>query len=82
MMKRDNDADKMKGILPYPIILSAVKADPDAMAIVVKHYQSYILMLSTKKYIDEKGNSYYGADEEIQERLRSKLIQSVLEFEM
>ena len=31
-----------RGLLPYPVILAATKGDPEAMSIVMQHYQSYI----------------------------------------
>ena len=31
---------------------------------------------------DERGNTYYGIDEDIRDRLRSKLMRAVLSFEV
>ena len=51
----DNDE---RGLLPYPIIIAATKGDPEAMNIVVKHYDSYIASLSMRKLRDDLfGNS-------------------------
>ena len=36
-----------RGLLPYPVILAATKGDPEAMSIVMQHYQSYILGASS-----------------------------------
>jgi len=69
-----------RGLLPYPVILAATKGDPDAMKIVVQHYQSYIAHLSMRKLRDENGNIYYGIDEDLRERLQSKLMRAVLSF--
>lgn len=69
-----------RGLLPYPVILAATKGDPDAMKIVVQHYQSYIAHLSMRKLRDESGNIYYGVDEDLRERLQSKLMRAVLSF--
>ena len=69
-----------RGLLPYPVILAATKGDPDAMKIVVQHYQSYIAHLSMKKIRDESGNTYYGVDEDLRERLQAKLMRAVLSF--
>ena len=66
--------------LPYPVILAATKGDPDAMKIVVQHYQSYIAHLSMRKLRDESGNTYYGIDEDLRERLQAKLMRAVLSF--
>ena len=46
-----------RGLLPYPVILAATKGDPDAMKIVMQHYQSYIAHLSIRKIRDERGNT-------------------------
>lgn len=69
-----------RGLLPYSVILAATKGDPDAMKIVVQHYQSYIAHLSMRKLRDESGNTYYGIDEDLRERLQSKLMRAVLSF--
>lgn len=37
-----NNEKAERGLLPYPVIIAATKGDPEAMAIVVKHYESYI----------------------------------------
>ena len=62
-----------RGLLPYPVILAA-------MSIVMQHYQSYIAHLSIRKIRDERGNTYYGVDEDLRERLQSKLMRAVLSF--
>lgn len=38
-------------------------------------------VLSVRKYRDERGNTYFGIDEDIRDRLRSRLIRAVLDFE-
>ena len=67
-------------LVPYPVIVAATKGDPDAMKIVMQHYQSYIAHLSMKKIRDESGNTYYGVDEDLRERLQAKLMRAVLSF--
>ena len=52
------------------------------MNIVCKHYAGYIAHLSMRKLRDELGNTYYGIDEDIRDRLRSKLMQAVLIFKI
>ena len=74
-----NNPDE-RGLLPYPVILAATKGDPDAMKIVMQHYQSYIAHLSMRKIRDENGNTYYGIDEDLRERLQAKLMRAVLSF--
>ena len=62
--------------LPYPVIIAATKGEPQAMNIVVQHYTGYIARLSMRKLRDERGNTYYGIDEYIRDRPRSKLMQA------
>ena len=69
-----------RGLLPYPVIVAATKGDPDAMAVVIKRYESYIADLSMRKLRDERGNTYWGIDGDIRDRLRSKLMRAVLSF--
>ncbi len=71
-----------RGLLPYTVIIAATKGDPEAMQIVVQHYESYIAFLSMRKLRDDGGNSYYGIDEDIRDRLRSKLMRAVLSFKV
>lgn len=73
----DNNPNE-RGLLPYPVILAATKGDPDAMKIVMQYYASYIAHLSTRKVRDEYGNTYYGIDEDMRERLQAKLMRVVL----
>lgn len=77
-----NNDNAESGLLPYPVIIAATKGDPEAMAIVVKHYESYITSLSMRKLYDERGNVYWGIDEDIRDRLRSHLMRAVLSFKV
>ena len=67
-------------LVPYPIIVAATKGDPEAMKAVVQHFSVYIASLSMRKLYDERGNAYYGVDEDIRERLQAKLMRTVLRF--
>ena len=77
-----NTEQDERGLLPYPVIIAAIKGDPEAMKIVVQHYESYIASLSMRKLRDERGNIYWGIDEDIRDRLRSHLIRAVLSFKV
>lgn len=77
-----NTENDERGLLPYPVIIAAKKGDPEAMKIVVQQYESYIASLSMRKLRDERGNTYYGIDEDIRDRLRSKLMRVVLSFKV
>ena len=67
-------------LVPYPIIVAATKGNPEAMKVVVQHFSGYIASLSMRKLYDERGNAYYGVDEDIRERLQAKLMRTVLRF--
>lgn len=75
-----NTVQDERGLLPYPVIIAATKGDADAMAVVIKRYESTIADLSMRKLRDERGNTYFGIDGDICDRLRSKLMQAVLSF--
>lgn len=78
-MKMNSDFDE-RGLLPYPVIAAATKGDPDAMAIVLRHYEGQISALSIRTLRDERGNTYFGVDQDIYDRIRTRLIRAVLEF--
>ena len=50
------------------------------MKVVLQHYEGFISALSIRKLRDERGNTYYGVDRDIYDRLRSRLIRAVLDF--
>ena len=77
-----NAGQDERGLLLYPVIIAATKGDPDAMAIVIRRYEGEIAGLSMRKLRDERGNTYYGIDEDIRDRLRSKLMRAVLSFKI
>ena len=77
-----NTEQDERGLLPYPVIIAATKGDPEAMNIVMQLYDSEIAYLSMRTLRDERGNTYYGIDEDIRDRLRSHLIRAVLSFKV
>lgn len=81
MTKNSNSDHDERGLLPFPVIIAATKGDPDAMKIVLQNYDAQIAALSVRKYRDERGNTYFGIDEDIRDRLRSRLIRAVLDFQ-
>lgn len=81
MTKNSNSDYDERGLLPFPVIIAATKGDPDAMKIVLQNYDAQIAALSVRKYRDERGNTYFGIDEDIRDRLRSRLIRAVLDFQ-
>lgn len=77
-----NIENDKRGLLPYPVIIAAKKGDTEAIKIVVQHYESYIAILSMRKLRDERGNAYYGIDEDIRDCLRSELMRAVISFKV
>ena len=69
-------------LVPYPVIVAASKGDPDAMKIVLNRYEGDMVTLSVRKMRDERGNTYYGVDQDIYDRLRARLIRAVLDFKV
>lgn len=64
-------------LVPYPVIVAATKGDPDAMKIVLQHFSGYIASLSMRKLCDERGNVYFGVDEDIRQRLQARLMSKI-----
>lgn len=77
---RENQAEQ--GLLSYQVIVAAKKGEPEAMEMVLQHYDRYIRELSKRKFLDEQGNVYYGVDKDIHDRLQAKLIRAVLSFQI
>ena len=67
-------------LFPYPVLVAARKGDPDDLKIVLQHFSGYIASLSMRKLYDERGNVYYGVDEDIRERLQARLMRAILTF--
>lgn len=40
-----NTEQDERGLLPYPVIIAATKGDPEAMKIVVQHYEMILSIL-------------------------------------
>ena len=69
-------------LLPYPLIEAAANGDITAINKVLKHYEGYIIALSTRPLFDEYGKQHLYVDEEIRRTLETKLILKVLQFNM
>ena len=69
-----------RGLLPYPGHFSRDKGRPGSHEHCYAALPSYIAHLSIRKIRDERGNTYYGVDEDLRERLQSKLMRAVLSF--
>lgn len=62
--------------------LSAVSGNVDAMNTVLKHYEGYITTLSTRTMYDEAGCPHPWLDVELRRRLETKLIITVMTFDV
>ena len=81
-MKKSKSVHKGNGLLPYPVIVLASQGDILAMDIVLKHYEPYIARLCLITEIDDYGFPHTVVDEDMRQRLESKLIEKVLEFKV
>lgn len=71
---------KNMDLLSYDIIASASSGNVEAMLQVLEYYDGYISHLSVREFYDEYGNRYSGVDETMKNVLKTKLIESVLNF--
>ena len=76
-------------MIPYPVIETAVKVaargnfwTQDAVNEVIRHYSGYIAALCKRTGRDENGNYCTYVDEELRRRLETKLIISILGFDL
>ena len=71
-----------KGLVPYSTIVAATQGDVLAVEAVLQHYSGYISTLSTQAYFDCYGNVEFYVDEIIRQRVKIKLITSILKFKV
>jgi len=76
-----NEKTAKNSLIPYPVIVLAAGGDVDAINAVLRHYEGYIAVLSTKQLFDEDGNPYLCVDEGLRRRLETKLITAILTFD-
>ncbi|CVI69717.1 Helix-turn-helix domain protein [Eubacteriaceae bacterium CHKCI004] len=82
MMGKKDKTFNNEYLLPINVIKAASKGDIEAIDKVLKHYEGYIAVLSTRKLYDEYGNTHYCVDESLRRRLETKLITKVLNFKI
>lgn len=70
------------GLLPYPVIVSAVSGNVDAINVVLEHFAGFISALSTRTMYDEQGKPVVYIDEELRRRLETKLIAKIPTFKV
>ena len=69
-------------IVPYAVMAQAVNGDVVAMDYILKHFEGYMISLCQKTLVDEMGNAYHHIDLELKRRLETKLIISILNFDL
>jgi hypothetical protein len=73
---------RKNNLLPFPVIEAAARGEVGAINKVLKHYEGYIITLSTRRLFDEQGNPHYFVDNEIRRTLETKLIVKIMQFDM
>jgi len=73
---------KKENLLPYHTIKAASNGNVEAINEVLRHYEGYIVSLSTRRFFDESGNLHYCVDETLRRRLETKLITKILDFKI
>lgn len=69
-------------LIPYPVIAAAASGDPEAVNRVTQHYSGYIAALSMRTSYDANGYPRTQVDEDLRRRLETKLIVSILDFDL
>lgn len=64
--------------IPVTVITAAMNAEPSAIAYILQHYRNHIRKLATRILKDEYGNEYLYVDTDMENRLQSKLIFSII----
>lgn len=68
----------MPKTIPYQMILDAKIGDSEAMASILQHYSRYIIYYSRRAFFDKCGNRYELVDEDIKQRIESKLMYQII----
>ena len=75
-------ARSYKWLIPYPVIVLAVSGNIEAIEMVLKHFERYIIKMSVRQFYDIQGNIYYRMDEEIRHSIETRLIMRILKFKI
>ena len=78
----ENKQNQKNELPSFEMLKAATEGDVDAINGMIKHYESYILHLSTRKMYDEYGQIHYCVDETLRRRLETKLIVKILNFKL
>jgi regulator of RNase E activity RraB len=69
-----------KPLLPLYVIKAAADGDTDAIVAVLKHFEGYMAVLSTRRLYDENGHALTCVDETMRVELENKLIAGIGKF--
>ena len=69
-------------LIPYPVIAAAVGGDPEACLLYTSDAAGYIAALSMRTSYDKNGFPHSLVDEDMRRRLETKLIISILNFDL
>jgi len=69
-------------LLLFDVIETAAMGDVEAINAVLKHYEGYVIALSTKRLFDESGKPYMVVDNEMRRTLETKLIVKIMQFDL
>ena len=75
-------ANMRASLIPYPVIAAAGGGNPEAVNRVIQHYSGYIAALSMRTSYDKNGFPHFLVDEDMHRRLETKLIISILKFDL
>lgn len=64
--------------IPYATIVAAKSGDAEAMRKILRHYERYIIAHSMRVLYDEYGNHYEVLDNELRQRIETKLIFQII----
>lgn len=67
-------------LLPLSVIAKATSGDIGSINKVLKHYEDYIIVLSTRYSYDKYGNAHLFLDEYLHNELKNKLVTRILSF--
>ena len=82
MSKHKINGNENTRLLPFHVIEAAAGGNVDAINKVLKHFEGYIIALSTRRLYDEYGRAHFVIDSEIRRTLETKLITKILQFDL
>jgi len=65
-------------LVPFEIIEGAMARDPDAFAYILKHFEGYLITLSTRESVNDYGRPVVWVDYDLKRRLENKLISTII----